>query len=101
MEYRTLGGTGLSVSVVGYGGAPLGGAYGEIDERGGIRSGHRKFDLGVNLVDLAPFYGLTVAETVLGKALKGVPRESYVLATRSGGTRRTSSTSSPRWSHGR
>ena len=33
---------------------------------------------------MSPYYGLTVAETVLGKALKGIPRDSYVLATKVG-----------------
>ena len=84
MEYRTLGGTGLQVSVIGYGASSLGGVFGDIDESTGISALHRSFDLGVNFVDVSPYYGLTVAETVLGKGLKGVPRDSYVLATKVG-----------------
>ena len=41
-------------------------------------------DNGINLIDTSPFYGLTKAETVLGKALCGIPRESYYLATKVG-----------------
>jgi L-galactose dehydrogenase len=84
MEYRPLGNTGLQVSVIGYGASSLGGVFGDIDEAAGIAAVHRSFDLGVNFVDVSPYYGLTVAETVLGKALKGIPRDSYVLATKVG-----------------
>ena len=41
-------------------------------------------DHGINLIDTAPFYGLTKAETVLGKALREIPREKYYLATKVG-----------------
>ena len=41
-------------------------------------------DLGVNFIDVSPFYGATRAETLLGKALRGVHRSSYVLATKVG-----------------
>jgi L-galactose dehydrogenase len=84
MEYRPLGNTGLQVSVIGYGASSLGGVFGDIDESTGINAVHRSFDLGVNFVDVSPYYGLTVAETVLGKALQGIPRDSYVLATKVG-----------------
>jgi aryl-alcohol dehydrogenase-like predicted oxidoreductase len=41
-------------------------------------------DLGINFIDVSPYYGLTKAETVLGKALKGIPRDRYYLATKVG-----------------
>jgi L-galactose dehydrogenase len=84
MEYRPLGRTGLEVSAIGYGAASLGGVYGDIDEATGLRAVRTALDLGVTLIDVSPYYGLTVAETVLGKALVGVPRDSYVLATKVG-----------------
>jgi L-galactose dehydrogenase len=43
---------------------------------------HVAIDNGINLIDTAPFYGLTTAETVLGKALREIPREKYYLATK-------------------
>ena len=46
MEYRKLGKTGWNVSVVGYGAAPLGGVYGKLDEKEGVRSVHTAIDLG-------------------------------------------------------
>jgi len=84
VEYRKLGKTGWSVSVIGYGAAPLGGVYGKLDDKEGIRSVHKAFDLGINFFDTAPYYGSTVSETVLGKALKGLPRERYYLSTKIG-----------------
>jgi L-galactose dehydrogenase len=84
MEYRPLGATGLRVSVLGYGASPLGGVYGEVDEAEGIRTVRAALDLGVNFIDVSPYYGATLAETVLGKALRGVDRSSYVLATKVG-----------------
>ncbi len=82
MRYRILGKTGLRVSALGYGGSSLGGAFGGIDERSGIRSVHAALDCGINLIDTAPYYGATRAETVLGRALKGVGRDRYLLATK-------------------
>jgi L-galactose dehydrogenase len=82
--YRSLGKTGLRVSVLGYGAAPLGGVYGHVDEATGIATVRRALDLGVNLIDVAPYYGATAAETLLGKGLEGVDRSSYVLATKVG-----------------
>lgn len=84
MEYRVLGNTGLTVSAIGYGASPLGGVYGAIDVNEGIRTVRTALDLGVNIIDVAPYYGATVAETVLGRALRGVDRASYVLATKVG-----------------
>lgn len=84
MRYRLLGKTGLQVSVLGFGASPLGGVFGAIDEAEGIRAVHAAFDLGVNFVDVAPYYGLTQAETVLGKALRQRPRDSFYIATKVG-----------------
>jgi len=82
MHYRILGATGVRVSALAYGGSSLGSAFREIDEAEGIRSVHVALDNGINLIDTAPYYGATRAETVLGKALKGVRRDRYVLATK-------------------
>jgi hypothetical protein len=59
MEYRKLGKTGWNVSVIGYGAAPLGGVYGKLNEKEGIRSVHTAIELGINFIDTAPYYGAT------------------------------------------
>ena len=84
MNYRTLGKTGLKVSALSYGASPLGSVFHEIDEQAGIRTVHLAIDLGINYIDVSPFYGITKAETVLGKALKDIPRDRYYLATKVG-----------------
>jgi aryl-alcohol dehydrogenase-like predicted oxidoreductase len=84
MEYRPLGRTGLNVSVLSLGASPLGSVFREIDESEGIRTVHSAIDLGVNFIDVSPYYGIAKAETVLGKALREIPRDSYYLATKAG-----------------
>ncbi len=61
-----------------------GGVFGPVEESQAIRTVHTALDLGINLIDVAPFYGDTRAETVLGKALKRIPRDRYVLGTKVG-----------------
>src|SRR5215210_8392898 len=84
MKYRKLGDTGLDASILAFGGSSLGGEFGEIDESKGIRAVHVAIENGINLIDTAPYYGRTTAETVLGKALREIPREKYLLATKVG-----------------
>ena len=84
MKYRMLGKTCLNVSVVGFGASSLGGVYHRIDESEGIRATHLAIDHGINFIDVSPYYGITRAETVLGKALANIPRDRYYLATKIG-----------------
>ncbi len=84
MEFRALGKTGLSVSALGLGASPLGGAFGDLEAHEGIAAVHAALDAGINFIDVAPYYGLTRAETVLGQALATRPRDSFLLATKVG-----------------
>ena len=84
MKQRAFGGTGISVSELSFGASSLGGVFHDIDEAEGIRAVHAALDAGITYFDVAPAYGGTRAETVLGKALKGVPRDRYVLSTKVG-----------------
>jgi L-galactose dehydrogenase len=83
MEYRPLGKTGMEISIVGYGASPLGNVFGETDEAEGVKAVHYAIDNGINYFDVAPMYGVTLAETRLGKALKG-KRDKIFLATKCG-----------------
>ena len=83
MLYRRLGKTELNVSVIGFGASPLGNVFDDCDESEGIRSVHCAIDLGINFFDVAPFYGITLAETRLGDALKG-KQNDILLATKCG-----------------
>ena len=84
VQYRTLGKTGLSVSALSFGASSLGGVFRDVEPADAIRAVHVSLDLGINFIDVSPFYGLTRAETVLGQALKEVPRGRYLLATKVG-----------------
>lgn len=84
MQTRPLGRTGLHVSVLSFGASSLGGVFRATDDAESIRTVRTALDLGMNFIDVSPYYGATRAETVLGKALAGVPRESYLLATKVG-----------------
>lgn len=83
MQYRRLGKTALQVPVIGFGASPLGNVFDDCDENEGLRSVHCAIDMGINFFDVAPFYGITLAETRLGQALKG-KRDKVILATKCG-----------------
>ncbi|MBW8780499.1 MAG: aldo/keto reductase [Verrucomicrobia bacterium] len=84
MHYRQLGQTGLNVSILSYGASPLGSVFRQTDDNEGIRTVHTALDLGINFIDVSPYYGATKAETVLGKALREIKRDRYYLATKVG-----------------
>jgi len=81
MRTRPLGKTGLIVSELGFGCAPLGDEYGALDEHDATRLVHAAIDAGFTLFDTAPYYGRTLSEERLGKALVG-KRDGVVLATK-------------------
>jgi L-galactose dehydrogenase len=83
MDYRKLGKTDLNLSLVGFGGAALGGVFGNVDPGEGTRAVHLAVDSGINFFDTSPYYGITLAETRLGAALVG-RRERVILATKCG-----------------
>ena len=87
MEFRTLGQTGLKVSALGFGASSLGGVFHAIDESEGVRTVHAAVDHGINFIDVVPFYGVTKAETVLGRALKEIPRDPLSAGDESGAVR--------------
>ncbi|WP_308727036.1 aldo/keto reductase [Alicyclobacillus acidocaldarius] len=82
MKYRKL--LSLDVSILGLGASPFGGVFGGVEESSCIKCVYAALDGGINYIDVAPYYGNTRAETILGKALRGVPRDRYVLSTKAG-----------------
>ena len=84
MEYCELGKTGMKVSRLSFGASALGGVFHPVVEAEAIAAVHAALDAGINYFDVAPAYGATRAEFVLGKALKGVARHSYFLSTKVG-----------------
>ena len=80
MEYRRLGSSGMYVSEISYGNWITHGS--QVEEEAAIKCVHAALDVGITTLDTADVYAGTRAETVLGKALKGVRRESYELFTK-------------------
>lgn len=73
----------LQVTNLGFGTAPIGNvnAVSDADAEATIQ---RAYELGIRLFDSAPLYGHGASELRIGQALKGVPRDSYVLCTKIG-----------------
>lgn len=84
MRHRTLPGTDIAVSEVGFGvwtvGTPM---WGIKDEGIGVELLRRAFDLGITFYDTADVYGDGLGETILAKALPG-KRDEIVIATKFG-----------------
>ncbi|HYI92029.1 MAG TPA: aldo/keto reductase [Bryobacteraceae bacterium] len=81
MRYNSLGVTGLRVSELGFGAAPLGDEYGAADPQEMKRALHFAIENGINFIDVAPYYGRTLAEARLGEMLQG-RRQEVILATK-------------------
>ena len=84
LSRRALGRTGLQVSVLGFGTAPLGDLYVQLDDGTAIDTVKRAFELGINLLDTSPLYGNGLAEHRCGAAIRRVPRQDIVVCTKVG-----------------
>ena len=95
MEKRTLGTTGIDVSVMALGCWPMGGGYwGKTDDEQSIRTIHRALEEGINFFDTAPVYGNGHSEVVLGQGLAAEGPEaapSGTCAIRSAASARSAS----------
>lgn len=86
MPYRAFGGSGRVVSHFSFGASALGGVFSDVavDGEEAIEVAVSAVRAGVNLIDVAPWYGFGAAERVLGAALRRVPRQAYYLHTKVG-----------------
>lgn len=84
MDYREIGKTGMKVSALSFGASSLGGVFHDIDESRAIEAVYAAVEGGMNFIDVSPYYGHYKAETVLGKALRGIDRGKYYLSTKVG-----------------
>ena len=80
MKYRKLGDSDLDVSEISLGSWLTYGVGVEADKARACLE--EAFAVGINFIDTANVYGRGAAETFLGEALQGRPRDSYVLATK-------------------
>lgn len=84
MEYREIGRTGMKVSALSFGASSLGSVFRDTRESEAIAAVHTAVEMGMNFIDVSPYYGHYKAETVLGKALREIPRDKYYLSTKVG-----------------
>lgn len=82
MEYRTLGKTGLKVSVVGFGAWAAGGdMWGSQNDEETVKALKKSFDLGLNFIDTAAVYGMGHSEEVIAEFLKETKVDA-IIATK-------------------
>lgn len=74
----------MQVPKLSFGASSLGGVFRDISEADAIEAVFTAVRNGLNFIDVSPYYGHYKAETVLGKALKELPRDAYLLSTKVG-----------------
>ncbi|HEX5410274.1 MAG TPA: aldo/keto reductase [Terriglobia bacterium] len=79
-----IGKTGLQVTRMGLGGAPLGGLFEDVRGEAAVATVRRALEIGINFFDTAPLYGHGKSETWMGQGLAGISPGSRVLATKVG-----------------
>lgn len=84
MKFNEIGKTGMVVSALSFGASSLGSVFRSTREEEALEAVYTAIEGGMNFIDVSPYYGHYKAETVLGKALRNVPREKYYLSTKVG-----------------
>ena len=79
-----LGSSGVEVTRLGFGAAPIGNLFTRVAEEEASSAVDAAWDAGVRFFDTAPLYGHGLSEQRLGAALRAHPRDDYVLATKVG-----------------
>ncbi|MET3872048.1 L-galactose dehydrogenase [Puniceicoccus vermicola] len=74
----------MSVSCLSFGASSLGSVFREVSLQECMDTVQAVLEGGMNFIDVSPAYGETLAELRLGRALEGVPRDSYYLASKIG-----------------
>ncbi len=85
MEKRTLGRTGLEVTVLGFGAMTIGGIFGPVDDTVSTRALHAAVDAGMNFLDTSDAYGEGHSERVIGAFLKERTDRMQILICTKGG----------------
>ena len=84
VETAEIGSTGLRVSRLGLGGAPLSAFMYDVEESEAVATISRAFELGVRYFDTAPYYGFGRSERRYGKALAEARRDDFAISTKVG-----------------
>ena len=84
MKTRRLGQTDLQLPILSFGASSLGAEFRNVTVDEALASVRVALECGLHFIDTSPFYGRGMSEVLLGVALKGVPRDSYLLCTKVG-----------------
>ena len=85
MQYRTLAGTDLNLSVITFGAWAAGGwMWGGAERKQAVEAIRASYELGVNTIDTAPIYGQGTSEEIVGEAIKGIARDKVHILTKYG-----------------
>ncbi|MBR1994819.1 MAG: aldo/keto reductase, partial [Alistipes sp.] len=84
MKFNEIGKTGMKVSALSFGASSLGSVFRSTRESEALEAVYTAIEGGMNFIDVSPYYGHYKAETVLGKALRNIPRDKYYLSTKVG-----------------
>jgi D-threo-aldose 1-dehydrogenase len=79
-----VGGSGVQVTRLVFGGAPIGGLFAPVGDDAAQATLEAAWDAGIRAFDTAPHYGVGVSERRIGRFLAGRPRDDYVLSTKVG-----------------
>lgn len=74
----------MMISHLSFGASSLGSVFRETKEKESFEAVEAAIEGGINFIDVSPYYGHYKAETVLGKALRNIPRDKYYLSTKVG-----------------
>ena len=83
-EALVLGRTGVTVTELGFGGAPIGNLYSALDDQTPVSWSMPAWEGGIRYFDTAPHYGLGLSERRLGAALRERPRDQFAISTKVG-----------------
>jgi len=84
MNRRTIADTPLALTGLGFGGSVIGNLYRSVSDGEAEAAVAAAWDAGIRYFDTAPHYGLGLSERRLGTALRGRPRDEYVLSSKVG-----------------
>ena len=84
MQKHPLHGTGLELSVLGFGASSIGAEFRPIDVGEALRCVNIALERGMNYIDTAAYYGRGMSEVMLGRVLPQIPRDSYILSSKLG-----------------
>ena len=84
MKKRKLGNTNIYLSSLGFGAAPIGDLFENLEERSCYNIIENAYDSNINIFDTSPFYGNGLSEHRLGNFLKTIDEGSYYLSTKVG-----------------